>query len=100
MYEKFFNMLKNRGKKRSYTYQGKTYTYTEEEIARTSYREDKAYQPIYAIYENAYPHLYYRFLYNYEDTEPVVDSKGLPVATSLMSQSRRNYQYLGSWCRK
>ncbi|WP_288318171.1 pectate lyase [Xylanibacter caecicola] len=100
VYEKFFNMLKNRGKKRSYTYQGKTYTYTEEEIARTSYREDKAYQPIYAIYENAYPHLYYRFLYNYEDTEPVVDSKGLPVATSLMSQNRRNYQYLGSWCRK
>lgn len=100
VYEKFFNMLKNRGKKRSYTYQGKTFTYTEEEIARGSYREDKAYQPIFAIYTNDYPHLFYRFLYNYEDTEPFIDSKGAPVATSLMPGNRRSYQYLGSWCQE
>lgn len=98
VYEKFFNMLKERGKKRSYTYGDKTYTYTEEEIARGSYREDKAYQPVFAIYTDEYPHLYYRFLYNFEDSEPVADSKGLPVATSLMATNRRSYQYLGSWC--
>lgn len=98
VYEKFFNMLKNRGRKRTFNYQGHSYTYTEEEIARSSYREDKAYQPVFAIYNNDYPHLFYRFLYNYEDTDPVIDSKGAPVATSLMPANRSSYQYLGSWC--
>lgn len=98
IYEKLFKKLKDRGKKRTYTYQGKDYTYTEEEIARSSYRPDKAYQPIFAIYKNEYPHLFYRFLYNYEDTDPVVDEKGVPVATSLMATNRSSYQYLGSWC--
>ena len=98
IYQKFFNKLKERGKSRSYTYNGKTYTYTEYEIATASYDESKAYQPIFAIYTNDYPHLFYRFLYNYADSEPVVDSKGLPVATSLMAGNRASYQYLGSWC--
>jgi hypothetical protein len=62
-----------------------------------SYQPDKAYQPVFGIYSNDYAHLFYRFLYNYEDTPPVVDSKGLPVATSLMAGNRRSYQYLGSW---
>jgi pectate lyase len=100
VYNKLFNMLGERGKSRSYTYQGKTYTYTEEEIARTSYREDKAYQPIFAIYSDEVAHLYYRFLYNYDDTDPVVDSKGCPIATSLTASNRRSYQYLGSWCQR
>ena len=98
IYQKFFKKLKDRGKSRSYTYNGKTYTYTEYEIATASYDETKAYQPIFAIYTNDYPHLFYRFLYNYADTEPVTDSKGLPVATSLMAGNRASYQYLGSWC--
>ena len=96
-YDKFFNKLKSYNRSRSYTYGGLVYTYKEYEIATTSYREDKAYQPIYAIYSDDYAHLFYRFLYNYADTPPVVDSKGLPVATSLMSGNRANYQYLGSW---
>ena len=98
VYEKFFKMLGERGKSRSHTYQGKTYTYTEEEIARSSYRPEKEYQPIFAIYKDEYAHLFYRFLYNYEDTDPVVDEKGLPIATSLMATNRASYQYLGSWC--
>ena len=100
VYDKFFKMLEDRGKKRSYTTGGKTYTYTEAEIARTSYRADKAYQPIYAIYSNDYAHLFYRFLYNYADTDPVVDEMGCPVATSLMADNRKSYQYVGSWPQK
>lgn len=96
-YEKFFKMLGDRGKKRSYTYNGQTYTYTEEEIARASYRPEKEYQPVFAIYKDEYPHLYYRFLYNYEDTDPVIDEKGCQVATSLMATNRASYQYVGSW---
>lgn len=98
IYNKLFLKLLNRGKKRDYTYGGKTYTYTEYEIANSSYDETKAYQPIYAIYSNDYAHLFYRFLYNYADTDPVVDAKGCPVATSLMAGNRSSYQYLGSWC--
>ena len=94
VYEKFFKMLGERGKSRSHTYQGKTYTYTEEEIARSSYRPEKEYQPIFAIYKDEYAHLFYRFLYNYEDTDPVVDEKGLPVATSLMAT---NLQDTDNW---
>lgn len=100
IYEKLFDKLKKRGRRRSYVYNGKTYVYTEEEIARANYREDKAYQPIFSIYSDEYPHLFYRFLYNYEDTPPVNDEYGVPVATSLASSHRRNYHYLGSWCRR
>ena len=97
-YEKLFNKLRQSNKSRTYTYEGVKYTYKEYEIATASYREDKAYQPIFGIYSNDYAHLFYRFLYNYHDTPPVVDSKGVPVATSLMAENRRSYQYLGSWC--
>lgn len=51
-YNAFFTKLKNRNKSRSYTTGGKTYTYTEYEIATTSYRPEMAYQPIYAIYDD------------------------------------------------
>ena len=99
-YNAFFTKLKNRNKSRSYTTGGKTYTYTEYEIATTSYRPEMAYQPIYAIYDDQYQHLYYRFLYNFEDTEPEVDSKGLAIPTSLNAIRRTSYQFLGSWCMK
>ncbi len=97
VYDHFFDMLKQRGKTRSYTYEGKTYTYTEYEMATSSYDPSKAYEPIYSIYDSSLPYLYYRFLYNFEDTPPVKDSKGLPIATSLNAKRRTNYQYLGSW---
>ena len=97
-YNAFFTKLRNRNKSRSYTIDGKTYTYTEYEIATTSYRPEMAYQPIYAIYDDQYQHLYYRFLYNFEDTEPEVDSKGLAIPTSLNAIRRTSYQFLGSWC--
>ena len=97
VYTKFFNKLLAANKTRSYTYGGVVYTYKEYEIATTSYQEAKAYQPVFGIYSNDYAHLFYRFLYHYEDTPPVVDSKGVPVATSLMAGNRASYQYLGSW---
>ena len=97
IYNKLFAKLKKRGKSRSYTYNNVTYTYTEEEIARASYDPAKAYQPIYAIYKDTIQHMYYRFLYNYEDTPKAIDAKGCPVYTSLMATNRANYQYIGSW---
>lgn len=45
-------------------------------------------------------YMYYRFLYNYEDTKPEIDSKGLSVFTSLNALRRTSYQFLGSWCKK
>ena len=99
-YQAFFNKLQRRGKSRSYTTGGKTYTYSEYEIATTSYNPDMAYQPIYAIYDDQLQHLYYRFLYHFEDSDPVVDSKGLEIVTSLNALRRRSYQFLGSWCLK
>ena len=100
IYEKFFNKLKTRGKRRSYTYKGVTYTYTEEELARANYDPSKAYQPIYAIYKDTIQHMYYRFLYNYEDTPMTFDAKGCPVYTSLLPTNRASYQYIGSWCQR
>jgi len=97
-YQAFFNKLQRRGKSRSYTTGGKTYTYSEYEIATTSYNPEMAYQPIYAIYDDQLQHLYYRFLYHFEDSDPVVDSKGLEIVTSLNALRRRSYQFLGSWC--
>jgi hypothetical protein len=96
-YESFFNMLKTRGKSRSYTTGGKTYTYTEYEIANKSYNPKKEYQPIFAIYDDKLQHLYYRFLYSYEDAEDSIDWKGCQVPTSLNALRRVNYQFMGSW---
>lgn len=96
-YESFFNMLKSRGKSRSYTTGGKTYTYTEYEIASNSYDPEKEYQPIFAIYDDQLQHLYYRFLYTYEDAENATDWKGCSVPTSLNALRRVNYQFMGSW---
>ena len=96
-YESFFNMLRTRGKSRSYTSGGKTYTYTEYEIASKSYDPEKEYQPIFAIYDDKLQHLYYRFLYTYEDAEDTIDWKGCSVPTSLNALRRTNYQFMGSW---
>lgn len=97
IYEHFFAKLKKRNISRSYTYNGVTYTYKEEEIARASYDPARAYQPIYAIYKDTIQHMYYRFLYNYEDTPIEVDEKGCPHYTSLLLTNRASYQYIGSW---
>lgn len=100
IYNKLFTKLQNRNKKRSYTQNGTTYTYTEYEIAKNSYDATKAYQPIYSIYSDTIQHLYYRFLYNYEDADSITDWKGCEVPTSLNALRRTSYQFLGSWCYK
>lgn len=97
IYQAFFEMLRSRGKSRSYTWEGQTYTYTEYEIASSSYDPERAYQPIFSIYNDDYPHLYYRFLYNYEDADPVPDANGVPVATSLSRGPRCGYGFMDSW---
>lgn len=96
IYQKFYNKLKARGKSRAHHLTG--YSYQECDILEASYDETKAYQPIFAIYSNEYQELFYRHLYNYDDTPDAKDKYGQTVATSLMAQNRRSYQYLGSWC--
>ncbi|MBR4269073.1 MAG: pectate lyase [Prevotella sp.] len=98
IYNKFFQKLQKYNKSRSYTYNGKTYTFTEYQIATSSYDATKEYQPIYAIYDGNYPHLYYRFLYNYEDADSITIAGSLKVPTSLCAVRRTSYQFLGSWC--
>ena len=100
IYNKLFNKLKTRNKTRSYWQNGISYSYTEYEIAKNSYNAAKEYQPIYAIYDDTYPHMYYRFLYSYEDADSIVDWKGCKVPTSLNALRRTKYQFLGSWCYK
>lgn len=100
VYNKFFDKLKTRGKKRSYTYQGVTYTYTEEELARANYDPAMADQPVYAIYKDSIPHMYYRFIYNFDDTPIAFDDRGCPYYTSLFTGVRMGYQYVGSWCQR
>ena len=95
IYNKFYNKLRARGKTR--THHSTKYTYYEYQILEASYNEAMAYQPIYAIYTNDYPELFYRHLYNYDDTPDAEDKYGQPVATSLKATNRRSYQYLGSW---
>lgn len=96
-YDVFFKKLKNRGKSRSHTQNGKTYTYTEYEIATKSYNPEKAYQPIFAIYDDNVQHLYYRYMYHYEDAPDSIDWKGCTVPTSLNALRRTKYQFMGSW---
>ena len=95
IYNKFYNKLQARGKTR--THHSTKYTYYEYEILEASYNEAMAYQPIYAIYTDEYPELFYRHLYNYDDTPDAEDKYGQTVATSLKATNRRSYQYLGSW---
>lgn len=96
-YNAFFEKLKKRNKKRSYNQEGKTYTYTEYEIAIKSYDANKAYQPIFAIYDDQLQHLYYRFLYTFEDASEAIDWQGCSVPTSLNALRRVSYQFMGSW---
>lgn len=95
VYNKFYNKLKERGKTRAHHSTG--YVYYEYQILEASYDFNKEYQPIFAIYSNDYPELFYRHLYNYDDTPDATDKYGQTVATSLMAGNRRSYQYLGSW---
>lgn len=95
IYNKFYNKLRARGNKRTHHSTG--YKYYEYQILEASYNEAMAYQPIYAIYTNDYPELFYRHLYNYDDTPDAEDKYGQTVATSLKATNRRSYQYLGSW---
>lgn len=68
--------------------------------ALESYDPEKAYQPIYGIYDSSRPFLLYRFLYTYEDAPTYTDKNGYEVPTSLDAANRRGYQYVGNWPQK
>ena len=95
VYEKFYNKLKARGKQRKHHLTG--FNYYEYQILADSYDASKEYQPIFAVYSDSYPELFYRHLYSYEDTPDKIDSYGQRVITSLPAANRKSYQYLGSW---
>ena len=97
-YKLFFKHVEDRGKTRKQLYKGREYLYAEADNARDSYNPKMAYQPIYGIYKDTLVNLYYRFLYNYEDTPPIIDYQGVPQRTSLMPTNRAKYQFLGNWC--
>ena len=69
------------------------------ENALSSYDPTKTSQPIYSIYEADRPNLLYRYLYIFEDAEPV-DINGVSTAVSLDAKTRIKYQYLGNWPQK
>ena len=94
----FIKHLEARNKTRKMTVNGREYKYMEADNARESYDPSKAYQPVFAIYKDSLQNLYYRYLYNYEDTPPVIDWQGVPQRTSLMPVNRAKYQFLGNWC--
>ena len=94
----FIKHLEARNKTRKMIYNGREYKYMEAENARESYDPSRAYQPVYGIYKDTLQNLYYRYLYNYEDTPPITDWQGVPQRTSLMPTNRFKYQFLGNWC--
>lgn len=67
--------------------------------ALSSYNPTKSSKPIFAIYDTKRPELLYRYLYVYEDSEPVMKN-GISVAVSLDAATRRGYRYLGNWPEK
>ena len=93
----FIKHLEARNKIRKVVYKGREYQYAEADNARDSYAPSRAYQPVYAIYKDSLQNLYYRYLYNYEDTPPIIDWQGVPQRTSLMPVNRAKYQFLGNW---
>lgn len=95
VYDKFYKKLKDRNKKRAHHVTG--YEYYEWEILEESYDPTKEYQPIFSVYTDKYPELFYRHLYSYEDTPNKTDKHGQEVITSLPAENRKSYQYLGSW---
>ena len=96
-YELFFRHLEARNKKRFVYYQSMRYSYMEVDNARRSYDPKKGYQPLYGVYKDSLQNLYYRFLYNYEDSPAVPDKNGVPTRTSLMPVNRYKYQFVGDW---
>lgn len=96
VYAKQVDLLKDNNE-RSYRYNNKMYYYHDADNAKTSYNPDYAYKPVFGIYDDTYPYLRYRFLYNYNETEPVADANGVPVNTSLRADNRRSYDYIGTW---
>ena len=95
IYNKFYNKLKTRGKTRAHHVTG--FVYQEYQILEESYDPTKEYQPIFSVYSDAYPELFYRHLYNYEDTPDMTDKHGQTIITSLPAANRKSYQYLGTW---
>lgn len=100
VYTNLFNEFLKDGKRTYSSTDGKNITYYYKDNAVASYDPQKAYQPIYGIYDNNYAFLFYRFLYNYEDTGPFKDEHGVMVDTSLRAENRRSYQYVGNWAQK
>lgn len=98
----YSNMIKSlEGNRRDvYSVDGTKYRYYCSDHVKDSYDPEREYEFIYGIYDNTRQQLYYRFLYNYADTEPFYDKNNVQIETSLGSDNRRGYQYVGNWPNK
>ena len=76
---------------------GSRIIYNYKDNAEESYDPNKAYLPIYGIYDSSRPFLLYRFLYVYEDAPTYQDKNGYDVPVSLDAANRKSYQYVGNW---
>lgn len=100
VYDNLFNVFLKDGKRDYVKADGSKIRYYYKDNAVQSYDPKRAYQPIYGIYDNDYAFLFYRFLYNYEDTEKIKDEHGVMIDTSLRAENRKGYQYVGNWPQK
>jgi len=98
VYKKQVELLSSNDE-RTYYYNKKVYYYSDADNAKESYNPEYAYKPVYGIYDDTYPFLRYRFLYNHNETDPIADENGVPVNTSLRADNRRSYDYIGDWAK-
>lgn len=99
VYNDMINELKS-NRRDVYSVDGTKYRYYCSDIIKDSYDPTREYEFMYGIYDSNRQQLYYRFLYNYADTDPVFDSNNVQIETSLGADNRRSYQYVGNWPNK
>lgn len=90
-------VVRHTEKRTVYDKDGNEHRYVAGENFTAAYDATKPYAYMYGIYDDNLQQLYYRPLYNYADTDPYYDKNGVLIATSLTADTRKSYQYVGSW---
>ena len=95
-YEALFQYLEQYGSTRSYTINGKTVQYRDVDNARNSYDATRGNHPIYCP-KNQNAGCSYRFAYNFNDSEPIIDKNGAELPTSLNTYDRTSYSFASNF---
>lgn len=98
-YDALFEFLDRQGSTRKVEYGGNNYSYHDADNARNSYNPAMAGLPIFCP-KASDEGCSYRFAYNFNDTEPMVDANGIPMRTSLNTYDRTTYSFVGTWGEK